>query len=369
MIWLAGVVLFCAAIPAVLFLRNLGALRPPPASAPSAGAAAILIPARDEERNILAAVEAAIASGAAEVVVLDDHSTDRTAEIVRQFAATSPRVRLIASRPLPPDWRGKNFACAQLAAATAQPILIFADADVQLAPDSAGRLAAFLALSGAELASGIPRQITVGFPEQLLLPLIHFLLLGFLPLARMRASGHPAYGAGCGQLFVARAAAYQESGGHSAIRRSVHDGLTLPRNFRAHALRTDLFDATDIATCRMYRSAREIWAGLTKNTIEGLGAPALIVPMSAILALGQVAPFFLVFAVSPTVRSLGMLAAAMALLPRLLALRRFRQPPLGVALHPVAITVLLGIQWFGLIRFLFGSATKWKGRIYSSLVR
>ena len=124
-----------------------------------------------------------------------------------------------------------------------------------------------------QLASGVPRQITNTFSDILLIPLIQFVLLGFLPLARMRASRDPVYGTGVGQLIVADAAAYRTSGGHEAIRDRIHDGFALPKNFRRHGFATDLFDATEIATCRMYRTNREVWAGLSKNTIEGLGAP------------------------------------------------------------------------------------------------
>ncbi|MGI8437174.1 MAG: glycosyltransferase, partial [Chthoniobacterales bacterium] len=273
MIWFAVISFLCALGPAALFARNLQALRPPPLGA--GPAAAVLIPARDEERNIAGAVETSLGSGAAAVCVLDDDSRDRTAEIVRQKAAADPRVRLLEGMMLPAGWCGKNFANAQLAAVAAQPVLIFADADVRLAAGAAPRLAAFLEESGAQLASGVPQQITESFSEQLLVPLIHFVLLGFLPLTRMRASRHPAYGTGIGQLFVADAGAYRTSGGHEAIRDRVHDGLALPKSFRAHGFQTDLFDATDLATCRMYRTDAEVWVGLTKNTIEGLGAPRL----------------------------------------------------------------------------------------------
>ena len=97
----------------------------------------------------------------------------------------------------------------------------------------------------------------------------------------MRRSRHPAYGAGCGQLFLARREAYETAGGHAAIRATLHDGVKLPRAFRAAGLRTDLFDATDVASCRMYRNAGEVWRGLAKNATEGLAAPGKIVPATS----------------------------------------------------------------------------------------
>ena len=357
MIWLAAVAFLCALGPTLLFLRNLSALQPPPTAVATTAPAAVLIPARDEERNIAGAVEAALASGAAEVIVLDDGSSDHTAEIVGQLPA-----RLLPGAPLPDGWRGKNFACVQLAEAASQPVLLFVDADVRLAPDAAPRLAAFLQESGAQLGSGVPRQITETFSERLLIPLIHFVLLGFLPIERMRASRHPAYGTGCGQLFVADAEAYRESGGHAAIRASVHDGLSLPKSFRAAGFMSDLFDATGVATCRMYRTDADVWRGLLKNAHEGLGAPGTILPATLLLLLGQVAPFAFLFAPGRGAFFLGLTSCLCVLGVRLVAAWRFRQPLGSVWLHPLAIVALLGIQWCGLLRHLCGRPGRWKGR-------
>lgn len=330
----------------------------------------MLIPARDEERSIRGAVEAALASRDVdlEVIVLDDHSRDRTAEIVRGLG--DPRVRLETAPPLPAGWCGKQHACAVLAGLARHPLLLFVDADVRLEPDGAARAAAFLERSGAGLVSGVPRQETVTFLERLLLPLIHFVLLGFLPMGWMRRFRHaPSFGAGCGQLFLARRADYEKAGGHAAIRASLHDGVTLPRAFRRAGIATDLFDATSIASCRMYRGAGEVWRGLSKNATEGIAAPATIVPFTFLLAAGQVAP--------PALLLLGLLgvlpadvllpAAAGSLaawLPRLAAVRRFRQPLDSALLHPVAILVFLALQWTALGRKLLGRPSGWKGRAY-----
>ena len=199
-------------------------------------------------------------------------------------------------QPLPAGWCGKQFACSLLARAARHPLLVFLDADVRLAPDGLARMAAFLEESKADLVSGIPLQETGTLVEKLVIPLNHFVLLGFLPLARMRRNRHPAYAAGCGQFFLARSNAYEAAGGHAAIRASLHDGITLPRAFRAAGFRTDLCDLTEIATCRMYRTAGDVWRGLAKNATEGLASPGLILPATAILLGGQVLPFVLLAA-------------------------------------------------------------------------
>lgn len=355
--WLA---LACAALPAVLFIRNLRAFTAPQTLA-DAAKVSILIPARDEEMNIAAAIELALSNSASEVLVLDDGSSDRTYEIAGELAAREPRLRVLRGEALPLGWVGKNFACAQLAAAASHPLLLFVDADVRLSPDAAAKLAGAIRDTGAQLVSGVPRQEVGTFSEKLLVPLIHFLLLGFLPLDRMRRSKHPAYANACGQLIMVEREAYERSGSHRAIRRHVHDGLALPKQFRASGFQTDLVDVTELASCRMYRHDAEVWRGLAKNTHEGLGAPGRIIPVTLLLFCGQVLPFALL--ASGDVPFIG--AAIFAILPRVIALRRFHQPLLSAILHPFAIVALLAIQWIGLIQWLLGHPVSWKGRAYA----
>ncbi len=368
------VVIACvlAWIPAWLFHRNLRAYAPPPSVAEGdLPAISVLIPARNEELSIRAAVEAALDSRdvTLEVVVLDDHSEDQTASIVSELAAEDGRLRLAVAPPLPAGWCGKQHACAALAQHASHDLLVFVDADVRLAPDGLARMAAFRCTSGADLVSGVPYQETGTLGETLLIPLIHFLLLGFLPFYCMRQSAHPAYGSGCGQLFMARREAYVKAGGHAAIRTSLHDGLTLPRAFRQAGYMTDLFDATEIATCRMYRSWPEVWHGLAKNAGEGLASPTMIGPATLLLLGGQVLPVICLLGARPeTWTGLGLagLGVAAAYYPRWRARRQFRQSTLGAWLHPLGVALLLIIQWYAFIASLLGRPQEWKGRAYAA---
>ncbi len=366
----ALVVVLLALGPALLFLANLRRYRPPPEAVPGVRPyVSVLVPARDEERSIGAAVRSILASEGVnlEVVVLDDHSSDATASIVQVLAAGDARVRLERSPPLPEGWNGKQHACHVLAGHARHDLLVFVDADVRLAPDALARMAAFLARSGADLVSGVPRQETGTLAEMLVVPLVHFVLLAFLPMGRMRRSTHPAYAAGIGQLFLARRDAYVQAGGHAAIRASRHDGLTLPAAFRRAGLATDLFDATGLATCRMYRSWREVVSGFAKNADEGLGRPMLLLPASALLLGGQVLPFVLVPVAAATgsgaTLGLALAAALLALLPRLWSRRRFHVPLAGALLHPVGVILLIGIQWYALALRLAGRRVAWKARV------
>ena len=390
---LALLTLALAAVPVGMFFANLAAFRRAPTLVPGTAGAlevaatadptdppgpavSILIPARDEEAVIGRCVEAALASGgvAVEVVVLDDHSRDATAAIVREIASRDGRVRLEHAPTLPAGWCGKQHACHVLAALARHDLLMFIDADVRLAPDAAARAVAFLQQSGAALVSGFPRQETGSFLERLLLPFIHLVLLGYLPVAMMRRQPtDPAFGAGCGQWFLARRDGYDRAGGHAAIRRSLHDGLTLPRAFRAAGSATDLFDATDTAACRMYHGNRACWAGLAKNATEGMASPRAIGPWTVLLVGGHVLPVALLLAFAMgTVPSAGPVAVAASGVAtaglyamRLAGVARFGHSVLGALLHPVGVLLLVGVQWAALARHLAGRPAAWKGRAYA----
>ena len=416
---LLGASAACAIGPAMLFCVNLRRYH-----APARGASAeptrvsVLIPARNEEANIGAALRCVLASHQVEleVLVLDDDSTDRTGEVVRFLAATDHRVRLVEGRGLPPGWNGKQHACWTLAGESAHSLLVFLDADVRIEPELLRSMASFSKSTNSALVSGFPRLITVTWLEQLLLPLIHFVLLGFLPMGAMRRGTGPSFAAGCGQFMMAERDAYFASGGHSAIRETMHDGLLLPRVMRRAGYRTDIADITELASVRMYDSAAKVWQGLAKNATEGIATAGKIVPLTMVLLLGQVVPallgvLLLISAVTLLlIRLLGdtaglflvqhapgtatamavvvahgglmvgisqptlfyvfgglfLLSIAGAYLPRLLAVRRFRQPLRSALLHPVGILLLLSVQWYAFGRKLFGKPVGWRQRTYSS---
>jgi len=371
---LAILALAMAAIPCRWVFRNLKDYRPAPwlraaSTTERLRPISVLVPARNEEHNIRATVQSILASRGVEfeAILLDDQSTDATAEIARELASADSRLRLESAPPLPVGWCGKQHACHVLSTLARHPLLVFLDADVRLTPDALERMANFIETSQADLASGIPRQEAVTFSERLLIPLVHFILLGFLPLHRMRRSNHPALAAGCGQLLIVRADAYRSAGGHAMIRNTLHDGLKLPRLLRVAGFTTDLFDATDIASCRMYRSNGEVWRGLSKNAIEGLGAPGTIGPVTLILFGGQVLPLVLLALaakLSPTGLVLTLVAVVLAYLPRLVLAVRFDQTVGSALLHPVGVVALLAIQWYALARWLLGRPASWKGRDY-----
>ncbi|HUP78869.1 MAG TPA: glycosyltransferase [Pirellula sp.] len=374
MILYALVVLLIALLPVAMFLKNATEFLPACSEQEllkqaSSQRVSILIPARNEESSIGPSLETILSNRhpSFEVLVLDDQSEDQTASQVQSFATRDSRVRLLTSNALPPGWNGKQHACWQLANQSQYEWLLFLDADVRLAEDAVVRCVAEQIRSQSPLISGFPMQETGTMAEKILIPLMHYVLLGYLPIDRMRSSLGVGLAAGCGQLFFADKQIYMSIGGHSAIRNSRHDGIQLPRTFRRAGYRSDIFDATDIARCRMYTSTKEVCNGLLKNATEGIANARLILPFSILLIGGSVLPglsFVLGYlaGASSIAQAILFLALAISLIPRLLACMRFQQSYVGAVLHPLGVACFVAIQWVAILRKQLGLTTKWRGR-------
>ena len=372
------IVLAFAAIPALLFAVNVFLFRRPGRdwNKRSLPPVSVLIPARNEEASIGAAIEAVLASRGVdlELIVLDDGSTDATAEIVRGYAEKDARVRLEPAPPLPEDWNGKQHACWALASLAGRDIFCFLDADVRVGPEAIYRMASELNwVDGTKdeepemsLVSGFPAQKTGTFLERLLLPLIHFVLLGYLPLAAERWSRSGAFAAGCGQFMMVRREAYFATGGHSAIPMTMHDGLRLPQLFRRYGFRTAVFDLSQDAVCRMDQGAA--WSGLAKNATEGMASPFRLPVFTVLLLVGEVLPLpMLVW--TATLQYLmpfrvALLAFLLGYAIRLFSAWRYRQSWLGAAMHPLGVLLLLVLQWHAFFRKLLRTSVTWKDRAY-----
>ncbi|WP_409564276.1 glycosyltransferase [Methylobacterium sp. J-076] len=365
---LALLCVIVALLPAAVATANLLALKTP-APAPGDGLVSILIPARNEAGNIAGTVRAALASTGVpvEVIVGDDHSTDATAAIVAGIG--DPRLRLAPVPDLPEGWTGKNHACAHLAGLARGERLLFIDADVTLAPQAAAALSARARDTGAALVSAVPRQRMDTLGERLTVPMINFLLVGYLPVPLMRRLPNPSLATACGQLVLFEAQAYAATGGHGAVRAFLHDGVRLAPIFRRAGYRTDLVAGAGLATCRMYDGFATAWAGFSKNAHEGLATPRALPLWTALLGLGHLLPLPLLIAglvglLPPEATVLSAVALGLSLATRAAITRATCEPAATIPLHPASVAVALAIQWNVLLRRERAGAATWKGRSY-----
>jgi glycosyltransferase involved in cell wall biosynthesis len=258
---------------------------------------AVLLPVRDEAPRVGPCLEALLTAlrrygPAAELLILDDESSDGTYELVRALVADSARTRLFRGTPLPPGWLGKPHACHQLAA-SAQPdtdVLVFIDADVVLEPDALIRTVAQLQHSGLDLVSPYPRQHADTPAERLIQPLLQWSWATLLPLRVAERSDRRSMTAANGQLLAVRADAYHRSGGHAAKPHAILDDIALLKSLKDKGFHGVVTDGTDLATCRMYESWPALRDGYSKSLWAATGSPSAAAALCAALIAVYVLP-------------------------------------------------------------------------------
>lgn len=350
---------------AVVQRLNLAEFRRPVDGGEGEGArVSVLVPARDEERSIdacarsLAIQEHRFAQY--EVIVLDDASSDRTPEIVTALAREFPSVRLIRGEPLPAGWRGKNWACHQLASAARGDYLVFCDADTTTDPRGLDRAVSEAARRSADLLSLMPAQRCETFVERVTIPLLHFFYLTFFPAFMLGRTDDPRFSAANGQFMLFRRDAYDAIGGHCAIRGSVVDDLSLARLVREHRLRLCVLDGAGTIECRMYRSGAEVVAGFSKNLYAALGGSAVrAICVATLLVALFVAPPVLAVAWRS---KLWMLAAGAGLALRVTTALTARERWWGPLLHPLSVACAVALLFRSMFLTSGGREAAWKGR-------
>jgi chlorobactene glucosyltransferase len=347
-----------------------------PAPAPRV---AVIIPARDESGPIARCVRAALASRypAFEVIVVDDHSRDGTADLARTAAAGDPRLRVVANPDLPDGWFGKQWACTTGAGAAADAeLLLFLDADTAVAPDLLPRLVNGLRAREADLLSVMGRQELATFWERVVQPQV-FLMLAtrYGGSESINRSRRVADKIANGQCLLVRRDTYDALGGHAAVRDKVAEDLALAQRWFAAGRRPMMVGGVPQLTTRMYTSLGAIVAGWRKNVFAGgidtlpgrlgravypvllLAAPWLTLapPLALAAGLAGLAPrALLVWGACATGASLAWWAVAYGLLGL---------SPAWALLHPLGGAVLLVIAVGAVSR---GRRVRWKGREYVS---
>jgi len=235
----------------------------------------VIIPARNEEASLGTCLES-IASQTGvpfEIIVVNDHSSDRTAEIAASFA----NVRVIDAGPLPAQWTGKNNAVTAGAHVARGHWLLFTDADTVHQPGSLALAFTEAEEHHADLLSYSPEQIAITFWEMAVLPVVFAELARQYPPSKVSDPNSPEAAAN-GQYILITREAYDAVGGHAAVAASILEDVALARAVKASGRKIRFRYAADAVRARMYRNFSQLREGWTKNL-------ALLFPNPGRLAL------------------------------------------------------------------------------------
>jgi len=243
----------------------------PAAAAPASSGITAIVPARNEEEVIAACLESLLQqSEIAEVIVVNDQSTDKTAEIVGGFIAANAKLRLLKTQDLPAGWVGKNNAVAIGAREASGNWLLFTDADAVHEAGAAARALQIAQERRVELVSFSPEQITEKWYEKALIPFVYCRLAKRFSYDAVNDPASTAAAAN-GQFLMIRRDAYEAIGGHTAVAGEVLEDLAPAKRAKVAGYRLWFGSGSGIVRVRMYRSFAEMWQGWKKNLYRLMG--------------------------------------------------------------------------------------------------
>ncbi len=264
---------------------------PPPINPPLIS---VCIPARNEERNVRACVEAVLNQDYPnfEVIVLDDRSTDSTPTILTDIASRDSRLLPINGSDLPAGWAGKPHALYQastMARGAQSAWLCFIDADTFLSPATLSSCYVKAIETGADMFTIMTFQVIGSFWEKVVMPLVMTALsVGFSPRKVNDPKRKDAIANG--QFILMKRSVYDAIGGHESVRDQIVEDKAISEQVKWNGYRLIVADGAKVARTRMYTSLPEMWEGWTKNIYLGLRE------QSALMWLGVFGAFLAVLA-------------------------------------------------------------------------
>lgn len=331
----------------------------------------LLVPARDEADIIQATIKRLLAQNypAYEVILLDDNSSDGTSELARQAARNDTRLRLVSGKPVPDSWAGKNWACHQLSEQAKGEVLIFTDADVLWEPAALSAVAACMAHYQGDMFTVWPTQHTVSWAERLVLPLMMFSILSYLPEIAVRRTRWTSLAAANGQCLVFRHPAYQQIGGHMAVKREIVEDIILARHTKLAGFRLVMCLGNDLIHGRMYRNWRQVREGFSKNILAGHGGQPVYLAISTLFHwLLFITPLFWLVAGFLRPQTTGwpwvpLAALSLGIGARALSAAATHHTVPEAVLMPVSVLLMTVIAAQSLWWHYTQGGPRWKGRV------
>ncbi len=339
----------------------------------------VIVPARNEENRIADCLATLLTQDypALEVIVVDDCSTDRTAQIVMEIAGRDGRVRLLSGKAPPPGWLGKPHAIWQGVAASAGEFLCFVDSDGELHPQCIRQALESMEDHRSDLLTLGMRLECPSFWERAIQPLIIQLVLMAFPAEEVNDPESDVASAN-GPFLLFRRSAYEAIGGHESVRNEIVEDLVLARRIKENGLRLSWVLAPELMSVRMYASLKEIWEGWSKNFFKSLDEKISLAFLTGVgIFWLYLFPWLFglwagwgVAAGPDRVHAFVLLVTALAVVLTHVVQRKWIASVYGLSdrsvyLQPLGAVLVLGILINSTIRTRRGAGISWKGRTYA----
>ena len=337
---------------------------------------AVVVPARNEAEQIGASIASLAGqeyAGPWTVILVDDDSSDGTADIARRLLANhgEERLRVVRGRALPEGWTGKLWAIAQgiaLARALPRPpdYLLLTDADIVHPSDSLSRLVAHAHSNGLVLTSLMVKLRCRSFAERVSIPAFIFFFQMLYPFAWVNQPRR-AIAAAAGGCMLVRADALAQAGGIEVIRGALIDDCALARVLKLHGP-IWLGLTTRVTSKRHYESLADIRALVVRSAYAQLSYSPLLLAgtVAAMAATYLLPPVFALFGAGLP-RLLGAVTWGLMAFAFAPTLRFYRRSPLwGLALPVIALMYLI-FTVDSAYQYARGRGGTWKGRAQASM--
>lgn len=234
----------------------------------------IIIPARNEERNIEICIRSALALDYPnlQILVADDRSTDRTAEIIESISNEDPRVRLIRVHELPAGWAGKPHALHTASSHASGEWLLFLDADTMVHAQNLRVALAYAQAEKVDVLSMLSAMRCETFWERAIQPLASIGLMLFFKVPNVNDDRRPKSALASGQYIFMKRTAYDRIGGHVAVRDKLMEDIAIAQLTKRNGLRLRLVSAPELTSTRMYATPSEMLRGWSRIYFGAVGS-------------------------------------------------------------------------------------------------
>jgi hopene-associated glycosyltransferase HpnB len=340
-------------------------------SSANTGPIAIVIPARNEADVVGEAVGSLLAqsyAGAIHIFLVDDHSTDGTAEAAREAALKSSHLEaltIIQGQPLPDGWTGKLWAMQQgieQALRLHPQFLLLTDADIQHSPETIATLVGVADRGDYDLVSFMVKLHCRSLPERLLIPAFVFFFFLLYPPEWIRNPRRKIAGAAGGCILI-RPQALARAGGVASIRSETIDDCALASRVKRSGGKVWLGITPDTHSLRAYKTFGEIEHMIARNAFNQLEHSAwLLAGAVAGLLLIYLLPLAMLLSGSHELVVIGSVASLLMGIAYLPMVRFYRLNPAWALTLPFSAAFFGAATIHSALMYWSGRGGEWKGR-------